>query len=150
MKREPLTDCQIALLADGSMPDAVCADLESALASMAQEIQMHREQRPLSARVTRSGILTIGIGVNVLAVSALASPFAWKLADEFASDRGVQPGEMNPSDLYSIANAQRFAVEVKNALTAEREDGSSMLTDLLDSAFQRAYEDGSDNWEDKT
>ena len=45
MRRPPLTDGQIALLAAGSMPDAVAEDIESALTSMAQEIQDHRQKQ---------------------------------------------------------------------------------------------------------
>lgn len=103
---------------------------------------------PLRVRITRDGVLTIEIGIETLAVAALASPFAEELANEFASDRGVSPGETRPDELYRIANPRGFAGEVRAALTEEREDGSSLLTDVIDAAIRKAYEDGSEWWVD--
>ena len=79
-----------------------------------------RRHKSLSAKVTRDGVLTIEIGIDVNAHSALYSPFACELVD-----RG-------------------FALDVKRALTDEREDGSSLLTDMLDAAARKAVEDGSE------
>ncbi len=83
------------------------------------------------------GQLLIRIGVNTLAHSATYAEFA------------------NPWDLekhqyirtFAIANASGFAADVCRALLDEREDGSTLLTELLDKAMEAAVDDGSEHCE---
>ena len=96
---------------------------------------------PLAA-VVKGGVLTITIGVDTLAFSTLASPFAWEMADR----DGGEPCQIDPATLYRIDDPFGFATEVRAALLDEREDGSSLLTDLLDGAARRAIEDGAENF----
>lgn len=98
-----------------------------------------RRNKPLSVKVTRDGVLMIEIGIDVNADAALASPFAWEMTDELTG----RPGETRPEALYEVTSPRQFALEVKSALLEEREDGSSLLTDVLDAAVKKAIEDGS-------
>ena len=102
---------------------------------------------PLAVHVSRDGVLTIRIGVNVLAHATLRSPFAWRMADERNPER---PGTVQPDELFKITNARGFAIDVKRALQDEREDGSSLLTDWLDAATQKSIEDGAEHFLDKS
>jgi hypothetical protein len=102
--------------------------------------------RPLTCTVTRDGVLRIEIGVDTLTSAALRSPFAWRLADERNPDK---PGAVDPCSLFAITDARGFADDVIRELLREAEDGSSLLTDLLDKATQKAIEDGSEFFEDK-
>lgn len=101
--------------------------------------------KPLTVRVTRDGVLTIEIGIDVLAFSALRSPFAWEMAD----DKTGRPGETWPHEMYSISSPRGFAADVKCELMAEKEDGSSVLSDAIDAAIRKAIEEGSIYWHDK-
>lgn len=103
-----------------------------------------RRQVPLRAKV-RNGVLTIEIGVDTLSMATLASPYAWEMADE-TTDR---PSTVDPRTLYRVTNAIEFAKEVRLALFDEREDGSSLMTDAIDAATQKAIEDGSLYFADK-
>lgn len=100
---------------------------------------------PLSVRVTRDGVLTIEIGIDVNAFAALCSEFAWRCADE----KTGRPGETRPDALYKVTSARGFAREVGAALLEEAEDGSSLLTRVLDDASRKAIEDGSQYWMEK-
>ena len=46
-------------------------------------------------------------------------------------------------DNCKVVNARELATDVCRAITREREDGSSRLTDMLDESILFAYEDGS-------
>lgn len=95
---------------------------------------------PLRARVDK-GVLRIEIGVDVLAFAALASPFAWEIAaEETGADDSAT---IDPRTVYIVHDEVEFAREVVRALHDEREDGSSLLTDMLDAATRKAIEDGS-------
>lgn len=102
----------------------------------------NRKHKPLSVKVTRDGVLTIEIGIDVNAFAALCSEFAWRCADEQTG----KPGMTRPDALYKVTNARGFASEVKAALLEEAEDGSSLLTKVLDDASQKAIENGSQYW----
>jgi hypothetical protein len=99
-----------------------------------------RRSRPLAVTVTR-GVLTIEIGVDTLAHAALRSAFVCQMAHEH--------GEVDPATRFKITDARGFADEVKSELLAEEEDGSSLLTDVLDRACQEAIEQGSEFFVDK-
>lgn len=98
--------------------------------------------KPLSVRITRDGVLTIEIGIDVNAFASLRSDFAWKLANE----KTGRPDLTRPDELFKVTNARGFAYEVKSALLDEAEDGTSLLTKVLDDAAQKAIEDGSLYW----
>lgn len=86
--------------------------------------------KPLSASVTKHGTLCIELGVDVVAFAAVFNP---------TTDQGVT----DPRERYTVTNKPGFAREVVSALTEEREDGSSLLTDVLDKATEKAIDDGS-------
>lgn len=100
-----------------------------------------RRNKPLGVRVTRDGVLTIEIGVETLAFCSLLSDFAYECADPKRTGRGI-----DPRGVFKVANARGFALEVRTALLEEAEDGSSILTRMLDKAEQKAIEDGSQFW----
>lgn len=89
-------------------------------------------QAPLSVSV-QDGELVIRIGVD-----ALAMAFAY-------SDWANQYDEGDDAYIRNVAitDTIRFAKDVALAMQHEEENGSSPLTDLLDSATQAAVEDGS-------
>lgn len=95
--------------------------------------------KPLTVKVSR-GLLTIEIGVATCAFAALAAPFAWEMANP------GKPHYTDPRTRYKITSAGGFAVDVCRALTEEAEDGSSLLTKLLDAAAQKAIEDGAEHF----
>jgi hypothetical protein len=96
--------------------------------------------RALQVRVTREGVLTIEIGIDTLAFSALRAPFAFD---------AMGPKQELPDTRFSVTNARGFAADVKRALTDELgEDGSSLITNVIDKACETAVEDGSQHWRD--
>jgi hypothetical protein len=99
----------------------------------------NRKNRPNTVTV-KNGALVVEIGADTLAFSALASPFAWEMADQ---ESGKPPATVDPRTLFAVDDAEEFAREIKMAMCEEREDGSSLLTDLLDAATRKAIEDGS-------
>lgn len=48
-----------------------------------------------------------------------------------------------------VTDSVGFANDVRRALYDEREDGSTILTDLLDKAQEDAYQDGSEHTEER-
>lgn len=88
--------------------------------------------QPLTVTV-EDGRLCIAIGVRVLAHATAfadwANPFD-KEADDYMRT-------------FAIEDAQQFAKDVMHAMLAEREDGSTPLSDFLDKMAQAAIEDGS-------
>lgn len=100
-----------------------------------------RRHKPLSVKVTRDGVLTIEIGVETLAFASLRSDFAYECADPKRTGNGIDPREV-----FKVTNARGFAVDVKSALLEEAEDGSSLLTNVIDRACQDAVEQGSQFW----
>lgn len=49
---------------------------------------------------------------------------------------------------FAIVDPDVFAKEVVRAMTAEEEDGSSMLSDFFDTAMEDAVNDGADGIDD--
>lgn len=82
----------------------------------------------------QDGVLTIQIGVETLRNSVVfanwAHPFNEEKDDYFRT--------------FTITDPQEFARDVLRALENEREDGSSLLTDMLDKACSDAVDDGSE------
>lgn len=102
----------------------------------------NRRDLPLTVKVSPDGVLTIEIGVDTLAFATLCSEYVWRCAD---AETG-KPGMTRPDALFKITNADGFASDVSAALTEESEDGSSLLTRLLDSAAEKAIEDGAEHF----
>lgn len=102
---------------------------------------MKPKDRPLRVSV-RGGVLTIEIGVACLAFAAIHSEYGYELL-------GYPERTGRPDERFEIRNAQGFAGDVKRALLDEAEDGSSLLTKLLDDASRNAIEEGSEWFLDK-
>ena len=103
-----------------------------------------RKHKPLSVKITRDGVLTIEIGVDVNAFATLRSTYAGQLTDPKRTGK-----EQDPRKVFKITNARGFATDVKRALLEEEEDGSSLLTNVLDAASEKAIEDGSEHFLEK-
>jgi hypothetical protein len=93
--------------------------------------------KPLTVSVA-GGVLRIEIGVSTLAFATLHSQYVYDM----------MPGrhrhdEREVAKRFSIPDEKGFAEEIRSALLDEEEDGSSLLTELLDKAAQVAIEDGS-------
>lgn len=102
----------------------------------------NRRDLPLAVKVTSDGVLSIEIGVDTLAFAALRSEYACRCAD----DETGKPGMIMPDTLFKITDAAGFARDVSDALTEEAEDGSSLLTKMLDDAARKAIEDGAEHF----
>lgn len=92
----------------------------------------HGVDAPLLVDV-KNGRLVISIGVETLAFSAENSNFFNPFID--TQNAFVR--------LWKITNAHDFAHDVKHALCEEAEDGSTLLTRLLDKGIKQAVDDGS-------
>lgn len=90
------------------------------------------KNRPLNAFV-ENDVLTIEIGVDVLAFACLHEGSGMRFRHED----------------YVITNNAGFAKDVVRALTHEAEDGSSMITALIDNAIEAATDDGAEHFEPK-
>lgn len=93
-------------------------------------------KRRLRCFVSR-GVMTIEIGVDALAFAAIHSPDRW---DEAMRE---------PAERFAVTNATRFAKDVVHELLDEAEDGSSLLTNVIDAACEKAIEQGSQWFADK-
>jgi len=78
-----------------------------------------RVDQPLKCEV-KDGCLVISIGVDTLA---------------FADQERLQ---------VKVTNTEGFAKDVARELANEREDGSTILTDVLDTAMEHAADNGSE------
>lgn len=94
------------------------------------------KNHPLVALV-EGGTLVIRIGVDVLSQAASLSDWANPF-NEVANEH---------QRTFVITDTPLFAKEVARALLAEREDGSSFLTDVLDKASEAAVSDGAESCE---
>ncbi len=91
-----------------------------------------RHETPLTVEV-KDGVLQIRLGVETLKVVAERM--------ESCNPFNEETGEFE--QLWRIVEPLEFAEDVVRALTNEREDGSTKLTDLIDAACLAAIEDGS-------
>lgn len=99
--------------------NAGCSSFQYQVVSPNGEVfELSHKDNPLRVEV-RSGLLAIHIGVDTLA---------------FADKERLG---------YDITEPNGFAKEVQAELEREREDGSTILTDLLDDAMQKAKDNGS-------
>lgn len=85
--------------------------------------------KKLNARIS-SGVLTVEIGIDTLAHSAVLAPFADQLLKEPGTSINIRAGG--------------FAKDVLLELTGQAEDGSTLITRMLDRAFQLAFCNGSE------
>lgn len=88
--------------------------------------------RPLHVAVVK-GVLTIQIGVEALAHAVTYADWA-NPYDEVRYDY---------IRTFAIADPKAFAKDVVNAMEREREDGSTPLTDFIDTMTEAALDDGS-------
>ena len=90
------------------------------------------EDTPLTVSIDKD-VLTIKIGIKTLAFSfehgEYNNPYNEKVEDFLPLRKVVDPVEFSEDVIY--------------ALNVEREDGSTILTDLFDKAMKEAVEDGS-------
>lgn len=94
-------------------------------------------ETPLKVEL-KNGELVIHIGINILKFAA-ENMDSCNIYDEKSKEW---------KQLWKINNRVYFARDVIYALSEEREDGSSKLTDLIDEACLKAIEDGSEGIED--
>jgi hypothetical protein len=94
-------------------------------------------QQPLSVWV-ETDQLVIRIGKRVLAVAAERSDFY----------NPFDPVQNDYVQRYRVVDIHEFAKDVRIELQREEEDGSTMLTDLLDKVFLRVLERGSEAVDD--
>lgn len=92
--------------------------------------------RPLHCSIDY-GVLSIEIGVEVLAFACLQSNYVWRLNGG------------NKTQRHTIDNVDGFARDVRYELLREAEDGTTVLHALLDKACQAAIEEGSEHFNDE-
>ena len=90
------------------------------------------EDQPLIAAV-EGDQLVIRIGIGTLAFAAEHCSYFYD------DDKHAVSGP----PYIKIANKQELATDIVRALQSEAEDGSSPLTELLDTAIADAHDDGS-------
>ncbi len=86
-----------------------------------------KKDAPLSCRIEGNQLI-ISIGISTLA---------------FSANKGEDMCELFESGAIKIVNEKQFAKDVWYELGREDEDGSTMLTDLLDKAVREAVDRGS-------
>lgn len=89
------------------------------------------DEMPLRCKAT-GGDIEIGIGMKVLAFAAANHPDFWD------GESGIDVPNIK------ITDVQEFALEVAHAINDEAEDGSTLLTRMLDAAIAKAVESGCD------
>lgn len=87
----------------------------------------------LTCNITRDGKLRIEVGIETLAHAAVHSDFC------------TNPIR-SPYVGAKITSARGFAADVRAALVDEAEDGSTLVTRMLDQAFEQAIEQGSEHF----
>ncbi len=95
---------------------------------------MSAKDQPLEVKVNK-GVLSISIGIDTLSFCFEESEYnnpCQEIGDSYEFVRQ-----------YKIKDSLEFAKDVRRALLDEREDGSTILTDLLDKACEEAVDQGS-------
>lgn len=90
-----------------------------------------KNEMPLRCKAV-GGDIEMGIGMKVLAFAAENHPDFWD------GESGIDVPNIK------ITDVQEFALEVARAINDEAEDGSTLLTRMLDEAIAKAVEDGCD------
>ncbi len=91
------------------------------------------EKSPLRVTVDGGNVLVIKIGIKTLAL-------AFERA-ESNNPYNHDSGEYETQ--FTVSNPLIFACDVRNALRDEGEDGSTVITRLLDEACNKAVDNGS-------
>lgn len=116
--------------------NTIASDPPDAGASRPTEGEQGRLGNYYGRRLTASiedGQVLVAIGVQTLAHAVAYAD--WANPFDEASDDYIRT--------FAIADAGQFAKDVVSAMLAEREDGSTPLSDFLDKMSQAAIEDGS-------
>jgi hypothetical protein len=109
-----------------------CADGEGDVRGVRD--RRRTKNRPLNAFV-EDGVLTIEIGVDVLAFACL-------------HETTCREGRFeNRVKTHIITDAAGFAGDVACEMLAEAEDGSSLLTKFFDEAINQAIDQGAEHFE---
>jgi hypothetical protein len=111
--------------------DDGCNDLEGTLFRIAElkgEVEA-QEEMPLRCKVM-SGRIDMGIGIRILRFAAEQHDGLWD---------GESPYSV---PVVKITDVQTFAVEVAREINRESENGSTLLTRMLDAAIAKAVEGG--------
>ena len=81
--------------------------------------------------------LTVKIKDNQLVISIGIDTLSYCFEESNINYDGV-----NEKKLFYVKSKEDFAKDIKLILTNEREDGSTLLTDMLDNSYQEALDDG--------
>ncbi len=84
------------------------------------------------------GDIDMGIGMRVLCFAAEQHPDLWD---------GKSPASV---PVVKITDVQTFALEVADVINDEAEDGSTLLTRMLDAAIRKAVERGCEGVDHET
>lgn len=90
---------------------------------------MKKRDIPLRSKVVQ-GVLTIEVGIDTLQFAAEHSEKFWN-------------GQADVHTL-KVTDSEQFAKDVRIAMTAEEEDGSTPISRFLDEMIEDAVEDGSE------
>lgn len=99
-----------------------------------------KNKRGLGASIEGND-LVIRVDLKVLA-------FAFEHSEYNTPYQMDQQGNYDYREQFKITNTKKFAEEVVRALYDEREDGSNLMTDLMDKACQDAVESGCEGVEE--
>ena len=118
-------------------PGGPLAAYDTMLMDVVQSRSTANADAPLAINV-EDGKLVISIGISTLT---------------FAFETSEQNNPFNDTlndfeTTYRVSNELQFANEVRRALCDEQEDGSTILTDLLDRACWNAIDDGCEGVEE--
>lgn len=92
----------------------------------------HLESEPLTCKIDH-GRLVISIGIDVLALATeCREPFSV-----------YDPNKGDWRTAWKVTDALEFAKDVHHELMDEAEDGSSLVTEILDKAMEQALDQGS-------
>lgn len=97
---------------------------------------MRAHDKPLKVSIS-NGVLRIEIGVDTLARAYIRSEHAWKVVNPDGQ------GNVDPEHMVRIKRTTGFARDVVRELMNESEDGSTLLTRVIDQACAEAVEQGS-------
>lgn len=104
-------------------------------ASAVPETATSKDDVPLRCELV-NGAIEFVIGAKVLAHATNICPALY----DAENDRGR----------YSVTDPAAFAADVLREINHEKEDGSTILTDLLDKAVERAIEQGAEGVEERS
>ncbi len=92
---------------------------------------MRKPDLPLKVEMQR-GVVRLSVGAAVLAFAATNHPYR-------LDEKGTP--------LWKVVDAVKFSEEVVRAMNREAEDGSNLITRMLDQAISDAVDDGAEGVE---